>query len=102
MPPSEKLAIAARLHVLLRRKTGRVTDVEWMAAHPDYAEAMIVFSRQKAQELGDVELAEWAGKFEQLMPRAPQEQRAPKRGLFDRLKGHADDGEDHQYVGGLR
>lgn len=102
MSDSERLATAARLHVLLRRKTGRVTDVEWMATHPDYAEAMIVFSRQKAQELGDVELAEWAGKFEQLMPRAPQEQRAPKRGLFDRLKGHADDGEDHQYVGGLR
>ena len=27
---SEKLAVAAHLHVLLRRKTGRVTDTEWM------------------------------------------------------------------------
>ena len=29
MPDSDKLAIAAHLHVLLRRKTGRVTDTEW-------------------------------------------------------------------------
>lgn len=36
---SEKLAIAAHLHVLLRRKTGRVTDTEWLAANAEYAEA---------------------------------------------------------------
>ncbi len=30
---SEKIAIAAHLHVLLRRKTGRVTDTEWMASN---------------------------------------------------------------------
>ena len=33
MSDSDKLAIAAHLHVLLRRKTGRVTDTEWMAAN---------------------------------------------------------------------
>ena len=33
MPESDRLAIAAHLHVLLRRKTGRVTDTEWMAAN---------------------------------------------------------------------
>ena len=37
MLPSETLAIAARLHVLLRRKTGRVTDTEWLAVNADYA-----------------------------------------------------------------
>ncbi|MDB5939434.1 MAG: hypothetical protein JWP77_1798, partial [Polaromonas sp.] len=29
MSSNEKLAIAAHLHVLMRRKTGRVTDTEW-------------------------------------------------------------------------
>ena len=33
MSDSDKLAIAAHLHVLLRRKTGRVTDTEWMAVN---------------------------------------------------------------------
>ena len=37
MNHSEKLAIAAHLHVLLRRKTGRVTDTEWMASNGSYA-----------------------------------------------------------------
>ncbi|MDO8770278.1 MAG: hypothetical protein Q7K57_16555 [Burkholderiaceae bacterium] len=27
------MGIAAHLHVLLRRKTGRVTDTEWMASN---------------------------------------------------------------------
>ena len=29
MNTSDTLAVAAHLHVLLRRKTGRVTDTEW-------------------------------------------------------------------------
>jgi hypothetical protein len=65
MLASERLAIAAHLHVLLRRKTGRVTDTEWMAQNPQYATEIVRFSRAKAIEDGHPELAEWAGKLEQ-------------------------------------
>ena len=50
MSDSDKLAIAAHLHVLLRRKTGRVTDTEWMAANADYAQEIVRFARQRATE----------------------------------------------------
>lgn len=65
MLASQKLAIAAHLHVILRRKTGRVTDTEWMAGNADYAREIIRFSRAKALEDGHPDLAEWAGKLEQ-------------------------------------
>ena len=68
---SEKLAIAAHLHVLLRRKTGRVTDTEWMATNTDYAREIARFARAKALEDGHPDLAEWAGKLE-LAVLAPQ------------------------------
>jgi hypothetical protein len=61
---SQKLAIAAHLHVLLRRKTGRVTDTEWMATNLEYAMEIVRFSRAKAQEDVHPELAEWADKLE--------------------------------------
>ncbi|OYU46513.1 MAG: hypothetical protein CFE44_01770 [Burkholderiales bacterium PBB4] len=63
MLPSEKLAIAAHLHVLLRRKTGRVTDTEWMAANAEYAAEIVRFARARAQEDGHTDLAEWADKL---------------------------------------
>ena len=59
MLESEKFAIAARLHVVLRRKVGRVTDVEWMVANRDYANEVLRVSR--AQE--DAEIRELAEKF---------------------------------------
>lgn len=61
---SQKLAIAAHMHVLLRRKTGRVTDTEWMAENLEYAQAIVRFAREKAREDGHPELAEWADKLE--------------------------------------
>jgi hypothetical protein len=65
MLPSEKLAIAARLHVLLRRKTGRVTDTEWMAVNADYAAEIVRHVRERAAEPGFEELLEWAARLEQ-------------------------------------
>ena len=56
MEDSERLAIAAHLHVVLRRKTGRVTDTEWMACNQAYAQAMVEFSRRHAREHQDGEL----------------------------------------------
>ncbi len=45
MLESEKFAIAAHLHVLLRRVNGRVTDVEWMIRSADYAREVIRVAR---------------------------------------------------------
>lgn len=67
MLASEKIAIAAHLHVLLRRKTGRVTDTEWMAQNLEYASEIVRFARVKAMEDGHPDLAEWAGKLERAM-----------------------------------
>jgi hypothetical protein len=61
---SEKLAIAAHLHVLLRRRTGRVTDTEWMAQNLEYAQEIVRFARAKAVEDGSPDLSEWADKLE--------------------------------------
>ena len=64
MLASQKIAIAAHMHVLLRRKTGRVTDTEWMAENHEYALEIVRFARAKAQEDGHADLAEWADKLE--------------------------------------
>ena len=64
---SQKLAIAAHLHVLLRRKSGRVTDTEWMASNADYAAEIVRFARTKATEDGQADLADWADKLEAAM-----------------------------------
>lgn len=45
MLDSEKLAIAAHLHVAMRRRIGRVTDVEWMVRSPEYAREIIRVAR---------------------------------------------------------
>ena len=67
MTHSEKLAIAAHLHVLLRRKTGRVTDTEWMAVNVEYATEIVRFARVSAKEDGHADLGEWADKLEAAM-----------------------------------
>ena len=71
MLDSEKLAIAAHLHVLLRRKAGRVTDTEWLATNTAYATEIIRFTRQKAAEDGHTDLAEWADKLEKVFTTSP-------------------------------
>lgn len=60
---SEKIAIAAHLHVLLRRKTGRVTDTEWMASNAAYASEIVRFARASAETEGHADLAVWADKL---------------------------------------
>lgn len=61
MLESEKLAIAAHLHVQLRRKTGRVTDVEWMVKSADYAREVV---RIALAEADAPELHHWARRLE--------------------------------------
>lgn len=77
MNVSQRLAIAAHLHVLLRRKTGRVTDTEWMAGNLEYAMEVVRFSRARALEDGHADLAEWADKLERAMLEPSPTQRAP-------------------------
>ena len=77
MSSSEKIAIAAHLHVLLRRKTGRVTDIEWMAVNRDYALEIARFSRQKAAEDGHADLSVWADKLEEIMATPQPRPRVP-------------------------
>ena len=56
MSQNEAFAAAAHLHVLLRRKTGRVTDTEWMVSNFEYAQAIVRFARDKASEDGHDDL----------------------------------------------
>ena len=72
MIASQRIAVAAHMHVLLRRKTGRVTDTEWMAENLDYALEIVRFARARATEDNVPELQEWADKLERaaLEPRA--------------------------------
>jgi len=58
------MAIAAHLHVLMRRKTGRVTDTEWMASNAEYAAEIIRLARASAEQDGHADLAELADKLE--------------------------------------
>ena len=81
MPSSDKVALAAHLHVLLLRKTGRVTDIEWMAANAEYATEIVRFARSKAQEPGCEDLALWAGKLES----AIASDLPPRRPLVERM-----------------
>ncbi|BDT71017.1 hypothetical protein os4_05300 [Comamonadaceae bacterium OS-4] len=114
---SEKLAIAAHLHVLLRRKTGRVTDTEWMASNTEYAAEIIRFARAAAKDDGHADLGEWAAKLELAMePQHPHRatsrdklfgmlggntRPAPLPGASDSLLGAADAG-GHRYIRGIR
>lgn len=60
MLESEAFAIAARLHVVMRRSLGRVTDVEWMIRNREYAIEVV----RVAREQGNPELQDLATKLE--------------------------------------
>jgi hypothetical protein len=77
MLPSTKLAIAAHLHVLMRRKVGRVTDIEWMAVNREYAAEVVRIARAKAAEEGHPDLSIWADKLAQAMAEPDDVRRAP-------------------------
>lgn len=100
MNESQRLAIAAHLHVLLRRKLGRVTDTEWMACNLEYGRAIVRLCREQ----DDAELADWAGRLElalkplALPPPPPPPAPAPRaddpRTARERL--------EQRYIGRLR
>ena len=101
---SELVAIAAHLHVLLRRKTGRVTDTEWLASNADYAREILRFTRDKALNEGHAELLPWADKLEAALL---EKGAAPRRSLLDVAAealrtAPAPPGDTERYVGRLR
>lgn len=103
MLASQKIAIAAHLHVLLRRKTGRVTDTEWMVSNLEYAAEIVRFARARAAEEGHAELDEWAERLEKAVM---QPEAAPKVPLAQTaaqlLQERAKEAEGPRYVGGIR
>lgn len=113
MSHSERIGVAAHLHVALRRKAGRVTDIDWMAANDLYAHEVVRLAKAKAEEDGDAALLELAHKLELLLP-SPQVRKeavapAPEpKPLVDRLaqtlreSARAAEEDDGRYVGGLR
>ena len=53
---NQAFALMARLHVILRREKGRVTDIEYMRNHPSYCRQVLglieVSDRAEVRELG--------------------------------------------------
>ncbi|MEY4765216.1 MAG: hypothetical protein RI907_1889 [Pseudomonadota bacterium] len=92
MLESEKFAIAAHLHVLLRRVNGRVTDVEWMIRSPEYAREVIRVARTEEH----ADLRKLADKLEAALQvgrvaagRAPQPAAPARQPVF----AHSESGE---------
>ena len=79
MSQNEAFAAAAHLHVVLRRKTGRVTDTEWMVSNADYARTIVHFAREKARSEGMPELLPLADRLESLV--APATVVRPSSGI---------------------
>ena len=114
MNHSEKLAIAAHLHVLLRRKTGRVTDTEWMASNGSYAREIARFALDPADLAQPPDLSEWAVRLDPCMqaPLAAELRRSAREAEAARAAGQAAAPSAHtaaaghsqarRYVGGIR
>jgi hypothetical protein len=68
MTSNDVFALAAHLHVLLRRKTGRVTDTEWLTTNVDYAREIVRFTREKATTSDHADLLVLADKLEAAIP----------------------------------
>src|SRR5574343_1378679 len=103
MLESEKLAVAAHLHVVMRRKIGRVTDVEWMVQNADYAREVI---RVALAESAHPELVEWGQRLQAALFPAPVADRAgPPSGFADSRLGRSSRSAPApapRYVGSLR
>ena len=101
MTEEDRIAAAARLHVALRRKTGRVTDTEWMSVNIEYATAIVRIARAHATATSDLDLAASATGLEFAMAPLAIEARvkaaAAKAGLAPVISKGAP-----RYVGGLR
>ena len=77
MATSETVAICAHMHVQLRRRTGRVTDTEWMASNAQYALEIVRFAREKALAEGHDDLLPLADRLEAEVPHMGRGERKP-------------------------
>lgn len=107
MSSNELFAVAAHLHVLLRRKTGRVTDTEWLTVNPEYAREILRFTREKVREGGHEDLQALADKLEAaLLTMGAQPRRTLLEVAADALRAGGGPPPptpgDERYVGGLR
>jgi Ser/Thr protein kinase RdoA (MazF antagonist) len=74
MMNNDRLAVAAHLHTALRRRTGRITDVEWLARDDTYAREVL----RLAQAQTDApELQALALRLQALLPPATRPTEAP-------------------------
>ncbi|HLP98103.1 MAG TPA: hypothetical protein VK149_06640 [Sideroxyarcus sp.] len=64
-------SLAGRMHVLLRRETNRIIDVEWMCADPAYTKEVIKLARAAGSE----ELHKLADRVEEVHPLLPRIER---------------------------
>jgi hypothetical protein len=78
---SDLVAMGAHLHVQLRRKTGRVIDVDWLISNAEYASVIIALAKASAITQGAPELEIWATRFE----RALQRVKRPRKPLLSAL-----------------
>ena len=79
MNDNERLALAAHLHVAMRRKIGRVTDTEWMASNAEYGLAMTDIALEHANEHQDEDLGRLALRLSAALTlRQPPPQRRPR------------------------
>jgi hypothetical protein len=86
---NQAFALMARLHVIIRRQTGRVTDIEYMRLDPVYCRHVL----NMAQELPNEDLPHLCEKLQEiyfgpegLFVRAP-----PRQSLFSRLTNPPDE-----------
>lgn len=64
-------SLAGRMHVLLRRESNRIVDVEWMCADATYAKEIIKLARTVDSE----ELHKLADRIEEVHPQLPRIER---------------------------
>jgi hypothetical protein len=93
MLDSEKLAIAAHLHVAMRRKIGRVTDVEWLLRSEEYAREIIRIALAEPEQ---PELHGWAQRLQAALLPEPASRRPARATEPSQAEGM------DRYVGRLR
>jgi len=98
--------LLGRIHLLMRRVSNRITDVEYMRVNKDYAREVV----RLAMATGNPELAELSARLRRAMELdapAPEAALAAERsgpGLLERLRTARPEATDptRRYVGSLR
>ena len=76
MTHPDRLAVAAHLHILLRRRLNRMTDVEWMARDDTYARAIAELA---LSDLTQPDLVALGQRLQALLPPPAPVQRVSRR-----------------------